>query len=72
MVAESSFNAPLAATAMFMQSNADGTDGSVQQVFVLDLKTPGAPAVPMTFWPSVNGHPGWAHGRAVTGAVRTQ
>jgi len=50
----------------------DGTDGSVQQVFVLDLKTPGAPAVPMTFWPSVNGHPGWAHGRAVTGAVRTQ
>lgn len=49
----------------------DGTDGSVQQVFVLDVTTPGAAAVPLTFWPSVNGHPGWAHGRAVPRAVHT-
>ena len=44
----------------------DGTDDSVQQVFVLDVDTPGAPAVPLTFWPSVNGHPDWAHGRPAT------
>jgi len=44
----------------------DGTDDSVQQVWVLDVKTPGAQPVPITFKPSVNGHPGWAHGRAVT------
>jgi Tol biopolymer transport system component len=42
----------------------DGSDGTVQQVFVLDLNTPGAEAIPLTFWPTVNGHPGWAHGRA--------
>ena len=44
----------------------DGSDDSVQQVFVLDLNTPGAEAIPLTFWPTVNGHPGWAHGRAPT------
>lgn len=49
----------------------DGTDGSVQQVFVLDVNTPGAAAVPLTFWPSVNGHPGWAHGSSVPRAVPT-
>jgi TolB protein len=43
----------------------DGTDGSLQQVFVLDVNTPGAEPVALTFWPSVNGHPGWAQGRAV-------
>ena len=44
----------------------DGRDDSVQQVFVLDLNTPGAEGIPLTFWPTVNGHPGWAHGRAPT------
>ena len=44
----------------------DGTDDSVQQVFVLDVNTPGAQAVALTSAPSVNGHPGWAHGRALT------
>ncbi len=44
----------------------DGTDDTVQQVFVLDVNTPGAQAVALTSAPSVNGHPGWAHGRALT------
>jgi Tol biopolymer transport system component len=44
----------------------DGTDDSVQQVFVLDVNTPGAQAVALTSAPSVNGHPGWAPGRALT------
>jgi Tol biopolymer transport system component len=42
-----------------------GSDTFVQQVFVLDVTTPGAEAVPLTSLPSVNGHPGWARGRAV-------
>ena len=41
-------------------------DDTVQQVFVLDVNTPGAQAVALTSAPSVNGHPGWAHGRALT------
>ena len=40
-------------------------DPTLQQVFVLDLHTPGAEPVPLTFPPSENGHPGWARGRAV-------
>ena len=44
----------------------DGTDDSLQQVFVLDVSIPGARAVPLTFWPSINGHPDWAHGRPAT------
>ena len=41
------------------------SDPTLQQVFVLDLYTPGAEPVQLTFPPSENGHPGWAHGRGV-------
>ena len=52
--------------AIAFEREPDGTDDTVQQVFVLDVNTPGAQAVALTSAPSVNGHPGWAHGRAVT------
>lgn len=50
-------------TIVFERERDRSVDRSLQQVFVLDVNT--LEAQPLTFWPSVNGHPGWARGRAV-------